>query len=387
MQEEIFAPTVNAFQLHHAFLLLRNVKVPIVMEIAKIRKDLKREQTQPENNTTDNNSFSLGGDQTAFGAALSEFIVSSSESPQKDNGSFSVEEEKFQNEEGKLDTRITNHQVRASSGLFVTCTGESVEHRDQLIDQQQDLQESVDNAEDVKGFKDTGKEDMHSESEATCKLTTSCLSSDHGGEEATEKTSVVEDANTSDNNARGDICSNSECVSIAPCLSTPQECENANSYGDRKDPKDVKIEQAQPENSTTDNSSLSLDKDQTAFGAVLSESIVNSPESARKDDSSFSVEEEIFQNEDGKAGMEEMCQILSLSLLLCCNSLNAEKPKRKLLPASSVLLKDISILDVNTESEKPKGARREKTVATRDQNRTQGSISLIQMLRNNFNAK
>ncbi|KAL2522230.1 kinesin-like protein KIN-6 [Forsythia ovata] len=361
-------------------------------------KDLKREQAQPENNTTDNSSFSLGGDQTAFGAALSELIVSSSESPQKDNSSFSVEEENFQNEEGKLDPRITNHQVRVSSGLFVTCTGESVEHLDQLIDQQQDLQESVDNAEDVKGFKDTGKEDMHSESEATCKLTTSCLSSDNGGEEATEKTSVVEDANTSDDNARGDICSNSECVSTAPCLSTPQECENADSYGDLKDPKDVKIEQAQPENSTTDNSSLSLDEDQMAFGAVLSESIVNYPESARKDNSSFSVEEEIFQNEDGK--MNPPITILSEErrdgrnvpnfepkLALCCNSLNAEKPKRKLLPASSVLLKDISILDVNDESEKPKGARREKTVATRDQNRTQGSISLIHMLRNNFNAK
>ncbi|KAL2522319.1 kinesin-like protein KIN-6 [Forsythia ovata] len=361
-------------------------------------KDLKREQAQPENNTTDNSSFSLGGDQTAFGAALSEFIVSSSESPQKDNSSFSVEEEKFQNEEGKLDPRITNHQVRVSSGLFVTCTGESVEHLDQLIDQQQDLQESVDNAEDVKGVKDTGKEDMHSESEATCKLTTSCLSSDNGGEEATEKTSVVEDANTSDDNARGDICSNSECVSTAPCLSTPQECENADSYGDLKDPKDVKIEQAQPENSTTDNSSLSLDEDQMAFGAVLSESIVNYPESARKDNSSFSVEEEIFQNEDGK--MNPPITILSEErrdgrnvpnfepkLALCCNSLNAEKPKRKLLPASSVLLKDISILDVNDESEKPKGARREKTVATRAQNRTQGSISPIHMLRNNFNAK
>ncbi|GMP81657.1 hypothetical protein CsSME_00036293 [Camellia sinensis var. sinensis] len=38
----------------------------------------------------------------------------------------------------------------------------------------------------------------------------------------------------------------------------------------------------------------------------------------------------------------------------CCKPLNAEKPKRRLLPASSILLTNISSLDFEDENDKPK---------------------------------
>lgn len=136
-----------------------------------------------------------------------------------------------------------------------------------------------------------GKGDEHSESEATRKLTTACPSSDHRCEEALAYTCIVEGANTLENNLRGDMCSYSECISIAPYLSTAQECESANSYGEGRDSKDLKREQGQPEYSTT------------GIPAV-SEFIVSSSESSQQDDRSFSVEEENFDNEEGKVNLK-----------------------------------------------------------------------------------
>ncbi|CAL5416052.1 unnamed protein product [Camellia sinensis] len=68
----------------------------------------------------------------------------------------------------------------------------------------------------------------------------------------------------------------------------------------------------------------------------------------------------------------------------CCKPLNAEKPKRRLLPASSILLSNISSLDFEDENEKPKGTRREMKLALDERNRTQGSISLLRMLTSNL---
>ncbi|KAH9759145.1 kinesin-like protein KIN-6 [Citrus sinensis] len=65
--------------------------------------------------------------------------------------------------------------------------------------------------------------------------------------------------------------------------------------------------------------------------------------------------------------------------------LNVEKPKRRLLPASSILLRDITALDVEDEIEKPKGNRNGKKLAVNEGKRTQGSISLLQLLKNNLN--
>ncbi|KAH9693416.1 kinesin-like protein KIN-6 [Citrus sinensis] len=65
--------------------------------------------------------------------------------------------------------------------------------------------------------------------------------------------------------------------------------------------------------------------------------------------------------------------------------LNVEKPKRRLLPASSILLRDITALDVEDEIEKPKGNRNGEKLAVNEGKRTQGSISLLQLLKNNLN--
>ncbi|XP_051139975.1 kinesin-like protein KIN-6 isoform X2 [Andrographis paniculata] len=61
----------------------------------------------------------------------------------------------------------------------------------------------------------------------------------------------------------------------------------------------------------------------------------------------------------------------------CSSAQHTHRPKRRLLPASSLLLKDISMLNIN-DNEKPKGARR--VPADDNKIRTQGSISLLNIL-------
>ncbi|KAK4338569.1 hypothetical protein RND71_043056 [Anisodus tanguticus] len=62
---------------------------------------------------------------------------------------------------------------------------------------------------------------------------------------------------------------------------------------------------------------------------------------------------------------------------------NADKPKRRLLPVSSILLKDIGSINFKDENEKPKGVEAEKKGAS-GENRTQGSISLLRLLKDNL---
>ncbi|KAG5232900.1 kinesin heavy chain [Salix suchowensis] len=66
-----------------------------------------------------------------------------------------------------------------------------------------------------------------------------------------------------------------------------------------------------------------------------------------------------------------------------CKPLNVLKPKRRLLPASSILLRDIS-LGIEDESEKTKGNRGAKKSAADETKRTQGSISLLRLLQSNL---
>ncbi|KAG5590813.1 hypothetical protein H5410_041327 [Solanum commersonii] len=64
---------------------------------------------------------------------------------------------------------------------------------------------------------------------------------------------------------------------------------------------------------------------------------------------------------------------------------NADKPKRtrRLLPVSSILLKDIGSINFKDENEKPKGVKAEKKGAS-GENRTQGTISLLRLLKDNL---
>ncbi|XP_021902693.1 kinesin-like protein KIN-6 isoform X2 [Carica papaya] len=65
-------------------------------------------------------------------------------------------------------------------------------------------------------------------------------------------------------------------------------------------------------------------------------------------------------------------------------TLNLEKPKRKLLPASSILVSNVTALDVEGDIEKPKGNRAGKKFVAEDRQRTQGSIALVRLLKSNL---
>ncbi|XP_065848054.1 kinesin-like protein KIN-6 isoform X2 [Euphorbia lathyris] len=65
-----------------------------------------------------------------------------------------------------------------------------------------------------------------------------------------------------------------------------------------------------------------------------------------------------------------------------CKSSTLKKPKRRLLPASSILLRDITVLGIEDESEKLKGNRGGKKMV--DDERTQGSRTLVRLLQKNL---
>ncbi|XP_039049556.1 kinesin-like protein KIN-6 [Hibiscus syriacus] len=65
------------------------------------------------------------------------------------------------------------------------------------------------------------------------------------------------------------------------------------------------------------------------------------------------------------------------------SSSKMEKPKRRLLPKSSILVREISTYDAD-EIDKPKGNGGGKNLAASERQRTQGSISLLSLLKNNL---
>ncbi|XP_042036149.1 kinesin-like protein KIN-6 isoform X2 [Salvia splendens] len=80
-----------------------------------------------------------------------------------------------------------------------------------------------------------------------------------------------------------------------------------------------------------------------------------------------------------KEGMDAQNKPKSHKVASCNNQLT-KKPRRRLQPASSLLLKDLSMLDINDENDKPKGAKAGKKVTTDEKSRTQGSLSLLNLL-------
>ncbi|KAK4276501.1 hypothetical protein QN277_014642 [Acacia crassicarpa] len=65
------------------------------------------------------------------------------------------------------------------------------------------------------------------------------------------------------------------------------------------------------------------------------------------------------------------------------NSCNPQKAKRRLMPSTSVLLRDLSNLDLLDETTASKGRKGTRKLAADDVKRTDGSISLIRMLKSN----
>ncbi|XP_058090903.1 kinesin-like protein KIN-6 isoform X4 [Magnolia sinica] len=64
-----------------------------------------------------------------------------------------------------------------------------------------------------------------------------------------------------------------------------------------------------------------------------------------------------------------------------CKPLNAEKPRRRLLPASSILVKEVGGFHMEDENPKRRG---EKKPSMEEREKTQGSVSLIRLLRSNL---
>ncbi|KAL0438403.1 UNVERIFIED_CONTAM: Kinesin-like protein KIN-6 [Sesamum latifolium] len=140
----------------------------------------------------------------------------------------------------------------------------------------------------------------------------------------------------------------SECLSNGSCSPTSLECANAKSFKDFEDPKAKEVS-VQLENGAAEH----LD------------AVVSSSESPRKDDTSSHINGEQPNNEEGKLDPlvtvvpEEGWDARNTSkfvpkLASHSNFQHTEKPKRRLLPASSVLLKDFSLLDIKDEADKPK---------------------------------
>ncbi|KAI6687653.1 hypothetical protein NL676_024481 [Syzygium grande] len=116
------------------------------------------------------------------------------------------------------------------------------------------------------------------------------------------------------------------------------------------------------------NSCSSVELDQ-----LLSEDNEKSP------DQPASVDKDLESTQACSFGSSEEAEP-GLNSSYKCPSL--EKPKRRLLPASSILLRDMSALDVEDEMEKPKGNRGQKKLPGEERKRTQGSTTLLRLLKN-----
>ncbi|XP_070038757.1 kinesin-like protein KIN-6 isoform X8 [Nicotiana tomentosiformis] len=151
-----------------------------------------------------------------------------------------------------------------------------------------------------------------------------------------------------------------------------------------------------------DEASL-LEEDHTLFDSVLPECTVNSSESSLfiENNCSFPVLEDQTHNKEDKKPLGPSTMLMREEVVhavgchdnntpeavtkhgSCTKFQNADKPKRRLLPVSSILLKDIGNIDFKDENEKPKGVKAEKK-GTSGKNRTQGSTSLIRLLKDNL---
>ncbi|XAR61644.1 hypothetical protein NMG60_11016119 [Bertholletia excelsa] len=125
-----------------------------------------------------------------------------------------------------------------------------------------------------------------------------------------------------------------------------------------------------------------------ATGVMPSNSVMSSPKllTTTTRYNCQSVERDHLTNEEDKIKLHQPIKEKDVELVphMETKLKSPLKPRRKLLPVSSMLLKDVNCLDFDNENEKPKGTRGEKKFARDDISRTQGSISLVRLLRNNL---
>ncbi|KAL7117534.1 hypothetical protein ACP275_03G077100 [Erythranthe tilingii] len=271
-------------------------------------------------------------------------------------------------------------------------------------------------SEDLICCEDQGRMNMPTRSEATSELTSACPNTSHESEE-----DAINNAGEA-NNLEPEI----EIVSNGSSFATPLKSGSAKSSQNYEGLKGGATgEPTQLDKGATDYEP-SLVEDQIVYVTTHSQTVINSSGTPRKDDICSRVDEEQLDNEERKLDSpppvvvlpKQECETKNLpkfvpkqecdaqnmpkfvpkqecdaqnmpkfvpKLATCSNFQQTEKPKRRLQPASSVLLKDISILDIKDDNDKPKGGRGGgKTVIKDDKNRTQGSLSLLNLLTSNL---
>ncbi|XP_073275571.1 kinesin-like protein KIN-6 [Primulina huaijiensis] len=235
------------------------------------------------------------------------------------------------------ETHYTSH-AQDAAGFKDTSTAD-------LYSGPKDFSVTVVDVED--GMINTGTSDICCTSETTSLLESVCLHLSHECEQADEN--FVGDANNSK--------PESDCVLNGSCLDASLKFESKKTPQDYENLRYANRDQTQ------------LESGETAF---------SNAEPPKNDGNCFVAEDAQFNNEKSKLNP-------SITVLPKCDNLRlSEKPKRRLLPSSSVLLKDISILEVNDEEDEPKVARGAKRALMDDKSRTQGSISLLHLLTTNL---
>ncbi|KAH6775067.1 ATP binding microtubule motor family protein [Perilla frutescens var. hirtella] len=275
--------------------------------------------------------------------------------------------------------KVADPSARDSVATFASCSdGGGEQHLQQL----EDLLETSDDTENTEGFRDGSELDLCFRNKV---LSTSIDSSrelvcyvDIG---------IVDIPSTSEEqdavNTVGDVKnleSESECALDGSCLATSLESESNTSTQDFEDLKDAKQEPTQFQNGMTDNGT-SLFEEQNVPMAAQSHADLKSSEYPQNGDTCNHVKEEGMQLEPlatilPKEGLDAENMPTFVPKVDCCT----KKPRRRLQPASSVLLKDLNLLDIKDENDKPKGTKVGKRVTADDKSRTQGSLSLLNLL-------
>ncbi|KAK4859692.1 hypothetical protein QYF36_010078 [Acer negundo] len=149
-------------------------------------------------------------------------------------------------------------------------------------------------------------------------------------------------------------------------------------------------------NGTTDNYDFSPSQDQDVFSQIN----VDVPSSNLKTSECHTISEQCnsptrdHQDVSTQEPLDSSPSPTKVASTMCnnvpCNETSPntshkpatiEKPKRRLMPASSILLRDISALHVEDEFEKPKGNRNGKKLAANEGKITQGNLSLLRLLK------
>ncbi|KAK3231852.1 hypothetical protein Dsin_003733 [Dipteronia sinensis] len=152
-------------------------------------------------------------------------------------------------------------------------------------------------------------------------------------------------------------------------------------------------------NGTTENNDFSPSQDQDVFSQIN----VDVPSSNLKTSGCHTISEQFnsptrdHQDVSTQEPLDSSPSPTKVASTVCNNvpcsetspntphkPVTIEKPKRRLMPASSILLRDISALDVEDEFEKPKGNRTGKKVAGNEGKLTQGNLSLLRLLKTNL---